>query len=559
MSAGPQRAATSRQPMRRLPIIALIAVATGAAFPGFQEAYRSITAGEIRAHLLFLASDRLEGRKPGTQGADIAADYIAERFESFGLEPVGGSYFHEVPLTGITTDPATASLAFEVDDARLPASYPSDAVIWPGSARPSVQVGAELVFVGYGVHAPEWGWDDYKGRDVQGRVLLILPGDPPAPPDEPDLFHGRSLTYYGRWTYKLEEARRRGATGALLVHAPRSTGYPWDVVTTSWTGERLTLDEDGLGAAVLLQGWLTEDFARQALALAGLDLGELTVRAARHDFAPTPTGMTVRSRMNNRSRPVPARNVVGYIPGRSNDVVVFTAHYDHLGIGPAVDGDSIYNGAYDNASGVSVLLEVADAFARLGESTERGVLFMATTAEEAGLLGAHHYVNQPLFPVDATAAVINFDGANLWGETHDVIAPGVHHSTLGAMLRERAAQLDIVVRPDPVPERGAFFRSDHFPFARAGVPALYLQHGLAFRGRPAGWGDSVMGAWLEDHYHRPSDEVPPDMDLSGAVQQARLAFTVGLDLANAPAAPTWLERPPFPLSSHTGVPAPKDR
>ncbi len=544
--------------MRRTLLSAALALTAGAVVAGvppvdFQTAWESITAAEIRAHLFLLSSDRLEGRQPGTRGADIAAEYIAGRFISYGLEPVNGTHFQDVPLTGTTTDPTTISLAFEVADARLPASYPDDAVIWPGAPHPSIQVSGELLFVGYGVHAPEWGWDDYKGRDVHGRILLILAGDPPSPPDDPGRFEGRALTYYGRWSYKMEEARRRGATGALIVHRPEAAGYDWDVVSSSWTGEQLTLDEEGLGGPVLLQGWLTADFTRRALALADLDFDELTVRAARSDFTPARTGMTVRSRMNSRSRPVQAQNVVGYFPGRTDEVVIFTAHYDHLGIGPAVDGDSVYNGAYDNASGVSALLEIADAFARL-DPTDRGVLFIATTAEEAGLLGARHYINQPLFPLPATAAVINIDGANIWGETHDVIAPGVHRSTLARTLGARALEMGMRVRPDPAPENGTFFRSDHFPFARAGIPALYLQHGLEFRGRPAGWGDALMARWLRDHYHRPSDELEAELDLSGAVQQARLAFAVGFDIVSAPDAPAWLDGapprfgPPHPAS-----------
>jgi Zn-dependent M28 family amino/carboxypeptidase len=535
--------------MRRSLFIAFLLIAAGtvaASAPagGFQEAWESITAAEIRAHLFLLSSDRLEGRQPGTRGADIAAEYIAGRFISYGLEPVAGTYFQGVPLTGITTDPTTVSLAFEGDDARLPAVHPDDAVIWPGAPLPSVQVSGELLFVGYGVHAPEWGWNDYKGRDVHGRVLLILAGDPPSPPDDPGRFDGRALTYYGRWSYKLEEARRRGAIGALIIHRPESAGYDWGVVSSSWTGEQLSLEEEaGTGTPVLLQGWLTTDFARRALALADLDLDELAVRAARADFSPVSTGMTVRSRMNSRSRAVRAQNVVGYLPGRTDEIVVFTAHYDHLGIGPAVDGDSIYNGAYDNASGVSALLEVADAFARL-DPAGRGVLFVATTAEEAGLLGARHYINQPLFPLEATIAVVNIDGVSIWGETHDVIAPGVHRSTLARNVGARAAEMGMRVRPDPAPERGGFFRSDHFPFARAGIPALYLQHGLDFRGRPAGWGDDLMARWLRENYHQPSDELGADPDLSGAVQQARLAFAVGFDLVTASEAPAWLDGTP---------------
>lgn len=535
-----------------------LAVLAVASLVGFQTAADSITAAEIRAHLFLLSSDRLEGRQPGTRGADVAMEYIAARFIGLGLQPVGGTYFHDVPLTGITTDPTSLSLAIEAAGARLPASVPAEAIVWAGADLPSIHVSGEIVFVGYGVHAPEWEWDDYKGRDLSGRVLLILAGDPPSPPDEPALFDGRALTYYGHWSYKLEEARRRGATGALIIHRLETAGSSWDLLSRSWAAERLMLRDDEEGAPVLLQGWLTDDFARRALQQARLDLDELTANAARQDFRPLATGMTLRSRMNSRSREVRAQNVVGFLPGRTEEVVVFTAHYDHLGTGPANGADSIYNGAYDNASGVSVLLEVADAFARL-DDTGRGLLFMATTGGEAGMLGARQYVKEPLFPIDGTAAAINVDGVNLWGETHDVIAPGAHLSTLGATLGERAAGMGLVVRDDPRPENGTFFRSDHFPFARAGVPSLYLQHGLDFRRRPAGWGDTLMKVWLAEHHHRPSDELEPGADLAGAVQQARLLFAIGYDIANAETTPSWLEGAPFGAARESDTSTPERR
>lgn len=526
----------------------LIGLAATVALVGFEEARDSITAEEIQAHLFLLSSDQLAGRAPGTPGGDIAADYIKSRFMGMGLEPVNGSHFQEVPMVGITTDPVSLSLGFEREDGRVDAAYPGDAVVWPGIPDRAVQVSGELVFVGYGIDAPAWRWDDFGDRDLTGKVLLFLVGDPPSPPDEPELFDGRALTYYGRWTYKVEEARRRGATGALIIHRDDVAGYGWDVVRSSWTGERFALPDQDAGAPVLLQGWLTTPFARTMLAEAGLELDELVVRAARRDFRPVSTGVTVRARMSSRSREVRTRNVVGYLPGTDSaadeEVVIFTAHYDHLGVGPPFEGDSIYNGAYDNASGVAVLLEVADAFARV-ERPRRSVLFLATTGEEAGLLGAHHYVRRPLFPLHRTAAALNIDGANLWGETDDVIAPGARLSSLGDLLRERADEAGLEVRSDPAPERGMFFRSDQFPFARAGIPAVNIQHGLRFRGRPEGWGDRLMERWLEEHYHRPSDELRPDLDLAGAVQQARLLFSVGYDAATADSLPAWRDHAPY--------------
>ena len=514
-----------------------------AAAIGFQEARDGITADEIRAHLYFLSQDELGGRAPGTRGAELAAGYIKTQFLRMGLRPVDGSFFQNVPLVGTTIDPTTASLAFEVEGGRVAARYPEDAVFWPGLTEPSVQLEGELVFVGYGIEAPEWEWDDFDGRNLDGKVLVFLVGDPPAPPDEPDLFDGRAMTYYGRWSYKFEEARRRGAAGALIIHTDEAAGYGWGVVRSSWTGETYTLAGDRRGPPVL-KGWLTRDLAARVFSEADVDLAELYVRAARRDFTPVATGITVRGRLSGRSREIDARNVVGYAPGAGpagDEVVVFTAHYDHLGIGPPVDGDSIYNGAYDNASGVALLLEVAEAFAALDSLPRRTALFVATTAEEAGLLGARHYVRAPVFPIERTVAAFNIDGANLWGETDDVVALGAERSTLGALLRPRAMEMGLAIRPDPEPEKGAFFRSDHFAFALAGVPVLYLRHGLDYRGRPAGWGDRMMRRWAAESYHQPSDEYGPGIDLSGAVQQGRLVFSVGYDAATAETRPEWYD------------------
>ena len=530
-----------------LPILrfALIATVVGGLVAGHQQP-PGITAEELRAHTSFLAQDEMLGRAPGTRGGELASEYIMAQFLEMGLEPIGGSYFQEVPLIGVTTDPTTVSLAFEDEDGRVPLPYPTETVIWPGAPRASVQVAGEMVFVGYGIHAPEWGWDDYGGRDVSGKVVVVLIGEPPAPPEEPDLFEGPALTYYGRWTYKLEEARRRGATGALIVHAEDAAGYGWSVVRSSWTGDRLMLPDAGDGPPVELQGWITREGARQAFGLAGLELAELYARAARRDFAPVATGITVRARMNSRIRSLSSRNVVAYRPGTSSDdVVVFTAHYDHLGVGPPVDGDSIYNGAYDNASGVALLLEVAEAFAELEEGTPRGAVFLATTAEEAGLLGARHYVRSPLVPLERTLAVINVDGANLWGETDDIVPLGAARSNLRRVVQPRADELGLQILPDPQPAEGSFFRSDHFAFAQAGIPVLYVRHGLRFRDRPEGWGAELMERWASANYHQPSDEYDPSLDFAGAVQQARLVFGVGYDIAASEFVPEWDEDSPF--------------
>jgi Zn-dependent M28 family amino/carboxypeptidase len=512
-----------------------------------QEALRGIQAGRIRAHLAFLADDMLEGRAPGTRGAGIAARYIAAQLARAGVEPIRGSYFQNVPLLGWRPDPSRVRADFTRGAAALTLDYPDDAVLWLESGADSAAATGELVFVGYGTRAPEYQWDDFKGRDVRGRILLVLSSDPPAPPGQPLVFDGPALSWYGRYTYKIEEAARRGAAGIVIVHTPEGAGYDWDVVESSWTGEQLALPADTLRATspLQLQGWLTFDAARRVLDLAELDLNELFVRAARPDFQPVFTGIAASLRAGGTARRFSGTNVVGMVAGshatRTGEVVVYTAHYDHLGIGPPVNGDSIYNGAYDNASGVALLLEIAEAFASLADRPDRSVLFLFPTAEEAGMLGSSWYVRQPLVPIDRTVAALNIDGANIWGETEDVSAVGLERSTLGVTFERQAAALGLRVEGERAPGLGFFFRSDHFPFARAGVPALFIDHGTTFRGRPGAWGDSVLADYKTRRYHRPQDAYDRSFNLAGAVQQGRHAFLVGHNVANAPARPRWYE------------------
>ncbi|MEJ2678479.1 MAG: M28 family peptidase [Gemmatimonadota bacterium] len=494
----------------------------------------------MRAHIAFLASDALAGRAPGSRGGRIAARYIASEFMRAGLLPPDSTYFQPVPLRGVRTDSASFGLAFESADHRVEARYVHDAVVWTGEAKTELQLAADLVFVGYGIVAPEYGWDDYKGRDVKGRVVLILVGDPPTPPGRPDLFKGSALTYYGRWTYKLEEAARQGAAGALLIHTELGAGYGWDVVQSSWSGEHFFLERQ-FGPTLALEGWVRYGFAQRILASAGLNLDELYVRAARRDFRPTSTGLTVRALFNSHIRRLETANVIGMLPGHGNragEAVVVTAHYDHLGVGLPVEGDSIYNGAYDNASGVSVLLALAGALPRSDPKPGRTILFVATAAEEAGLLGARYYVQHPVVPLDSTVADINIDGASLWGETNDMVALGAERSTLGAAVRNRGAQLGIRIHPDVATDKGYFFRSDMFPFAVAGVPSIQVEHGSSFRNGSAA-ADS-LATFARKHYHKPSDEYRPGISLAGAAQLARFLFLTTLDIANAAQPPHWL-------------------
>jgi Zn-dependent M28 family amino/carboxypeptidase len=521
-----------------------------------QHAVRGIQQSAVRAHLAFLADDLLEGRAPGTRGAGIAARYIAGQLLHAGVEPVRGSYYQTVPLAGWRADPRRVALEFTANGTRLPLRYPRDAVIWLSGAD-SAHVTGEIVFAGYGVRAPEYQWDDFKGRDLRGRILVVLVRDPPAPPGQPLIFDGGALTYYGRWTYKVEEAARQGAAAVLIVHTPEGAGYPWSVVESSFAGEQLALPPDtAVPLPPRVQGWLSLDAARRLFATAGLSLDELFVQAARRDFQPVFTGIAGSLRAAGSTRRFEGANVVGILTGghaaRRGEVVVYTAHYDGLGIGTAVDGDSIYNGAYDNASGVAVLLEVARAFASLAPPPDRSILFLFTTAEEAGLLGASWYVRQPLVPLQRTVAALNIDGANLWGETWDVSAVGLERSTLGLTFASQATALGLRVSGERAPEKGFFFRSDHFAFARAGVPSLFFDHGTDFVNRPPGWGDTVLARFETERYHQPGDRYDPALDLGGAVQQARHAFLVGHSVATTPAPPRWYRGAPF-------APQPRDR
>lgn len=526
-------------------VAAAPALAQDTARASLPQAARSIRADQMAAHLAFLADDALEGRAPGRRGARIAARYIVSQLSRAGIEPLSGSYYQPVPLLGWDPDPRRVSVHYTGGDSSAALAVPDDAIVWLDSGADSALVRGAVVFAGYGVRAPEYGWDDYKGSDVRNRIVVVLSGDPPAPPGEPLIFEGGAMTYYGRYAYKIEEARRQGAGALIIVHTDDGAGYPWPVVQKSWAGEQLALPPDSATAAsaLQLQGWLTLDAARRVFASVDLDIDELYVRAARRDFQPAPTEITMQLRAGGRTRRFESNNVAGIVrgkhPTRRADAVLFTAHYDHLGIGPAVDGDSIYNGAYDNASGVALLLEIAEAFARHTPRTDRSVIFLFTTAEEAGMLGASWYVRRPLLPLRRTVAALNIDGANLWGETDDVSAVGLERSTLGAVFEQQAAVMGLRVEGERAPDKGFFFRSDHFPFARARVPALYLDHGITYRERPPDWGMNTLSRYEAERYHQPDDEYDPAFDLSGAVQQGRHAFLIGLDIANSEQTPRW--------------------
>ncbi|OLC11350.1 MAG: hypothetical protein AUH41_00735 [Gemmatimonadetes bacterium 13_1_40CM_66_11] len=496
------------------------------------------------AHLRFLASDLLEGRAPATRGGRLAAEYIAAQFQALGLEPAGanGTYFQPVALVGMTPQPSLSwGKAGGVSDSLR---YRDAFVAWAERPEADISATGDVVFVGYGIRAPEWQWDDYKGVDLHGKVLLMLVNDPGLV--DSTVFLGKILTYYGRWTYKLEEAARQGAAGAILIHTTESATYPWEVVRGSWSVEQFKLDQPR-SPSLAFAGWVTEASARMALAKAGLNLDSLSQAAARRDFHPLSTGLTAAVRIQSALRRVESENVAARLPGRdqrlASQAVLITAHWDHKGIGPMVRGDSIYNGAEDNASGVATILGTAKALMQLPRPA-RAILFIATTAEESGLLGSEAYVQHPLIPLAQTAAVLNLDVTSVRGATRDIGALGMDRSTLGPVFEAaaRAESLNVASQPDV---RGSFFRSDHFPFARSGVPSLSIKPGVDFVGRPKGWGEQQESVYNQERYHQPSDEYQPAFRYAGMAQEVRVTVRTARAIANDPAMPRWLPSSEF--------------
>jgi len=502
----------------------------------------------LDAHLRFLASDLLEGRAPATRGGRLAAAYVAAQFQTLGLEPAGanGTYFQPVALVGMTPQPAFSW--GKPGTAPDTLAYRDAFVAWAERPEADVSATGEVVFVGYGIRAPEWQWDDFKGADLQGKVLLMLVNDPGLA--DTTIFLGKILTYYGRWTYKLEEAARQGAAGAVLIHTTESATYPWEVVRGSWSVEQFKLDQPQ-SPSLAFAAWVTESSARGALTKVGLNLDSLTRAAARRDFHPVPTGLTAAVRIHSALRRVESENVAARLPGAggrsdprlASQAVLLTAHWDHKGIGPVVRGDSIYNGAEDNASGVAALLGAAKALTQLPRPA-RSILFVATTAEESGLLGSEAYVQHPLVPLAQTAAVLNLDVTNVRGATRDIGVLGMDRSTLGPVFETaaRAESLKVGSQPDV---RGSFFRSDHFPFARAGVPALSIKPGIDFVGRPQGWGEEQENIYNQQRYHQPSDEYQPTFRYAGLAQEVRVTVRTARAIANDPTMPRWLPTSEF--------------
>jgi len=515
-----------------------------------QPALESITPDGLLAHIKVLASDEFEGRAPGTKGEELSVKYISDQFKQIGLKPGNpdGTYTQGVPLAGIKSEPR---MSFTIGDKTSDLKNPDDFVASSARLEPEIKIDkSDMVFVGYGVVAPEYGWDDYKDVDVHGKTLLILIGDPPVPdPKDPSkldekMFKGKAMTYYGRWTYKYEIAAQKGAAAAIIIHETEPAAYPWQVVRSSWGKENFELDSPNKNMdAVSARSWITRDVAKKLIADCGKDFDALKRSALTQGFRPVALNAKANLDIKQQIRSFKSHNVIGKLEGDDpklrDEFIIYTAHWDHLGRHPELQGDQIFNGAIDNASGVASVLELAAAFTKLNPSPKRSVLFMATTAEEAGLLGAKFYAEHPLYPLEKTLADINIDGINPWGKTHDIEDLTNSNSTLDDLLGQAAARQERVMKPNSEPEKGGFYRVDSFEFAKASVPVLHAARGIEVIGKPPGYGKQKRDEFVAKHYHQPSDEVDPTWDLSGAVQDIQLLFEIGYQVANGDKFPEW--------------------
>jgi Zn-dependent M28 family amino/carboxypeptidase len=568
-------------PMKRFVVaLALIIAVAGVAgcskpaqgpAPGKPVAFPDIDGNAVLQHTKVLASDEYEGRAPGTKGEELTVAYIEDQFRKAGVKPGNpdGTFIQKVPLVGITPDPnATLTLRKGAKQATL--KFKDDFVAWtkrvatPGQMRfgdvtitgdqasgsETIGVsGSDIVFVGYGVQAPEFKWDDYKGADLKGKTLVVLVGDPPVPdPGDPSkldahTFGGRAMTYYGRWTYKYEMGAKVGADAVLIVHETGPAGYPYSVVQGKTREQFDLVAADNNRSRAAVEGWIPLEQAHALFSMAGLDFDAAKKQALGRDFKPVPLGVKASITLRNTVRKIDSRNVVGKIDGSDpvlkNEYVVYTSHWDHFGIGAPVNGDKVYHGAKDNATGIGGMIEIGRAFAKLSPAPKRSILLLAVTAEEQGLLGSEYYATAPLYPLSKTAAVINMDALNVNGKTKDLTVVGLGASDLDDYASQVAGEQARVVKGDPAPENGGYYRSDHFPFAKQGVPAINSGGGSEYVGRPADWGEQIRKTYTANDYHKPSDTVRPDWDMSGAVQDLQYYWMMGYRVAQAGKFPEW--------------------
>ncbi len=504
----------------------------------------AISGERMRPHVKFLASDLLEGRGVGTRGGDLAAEYIASQFAVAGAKPAGdnGTYFQKVMLVGTDPQPSTQmsiTAAGKGEGSSL--KWLDEFIGVTFSQKPEAEFDADAIFVGHGIVAPEYQWDDYKGIDVRGKVVVLFTGEPPS--DDPKFFTGPALTYYGRWTYKYEEATRHGAVGAIIIHTTPTASYGWNVVRSSWSKEEIAPKTETGAHALSFAGWVTTEAGQRFASSLGKSVDELLKMADTRGFVAMPMPLKVHLKTQSKVREIASRNVVAKVDGSDpvlkSEAVIFSAHWDHLGVGEKIDGDGIYNGAVDNATGCSMLLELAHAWASLPQKPKRSALFLAVTAEESGLLGSEYYGQHPVVAAGKTALALNFDAFQPYGRYNDVGLYGSERLTISPMVQEAAKRFDLRIAPDPRPSAGTYYRSDHFSFARVGIPAFSVDQGDELTGKPPGAGKKLYEEFNDKHYHQPSDEYHDDWNFAGMETYARFGFLVNYNVANAPKLPTW--------------------
>ena len=519
---------------RALAVLLTVGVATGGGL--------EISESKLSAHIRYLASDELEGRGVGTRGEKLATDYLAAQLRSAGAQPAGerGSYFQPVPLMCSTTSPG-ATLQVSGQRQTFSLTFVKDFVGTAFSQVPDNDFDGPAVFVGHGISAPEYGWDDYKEQDVRGKILVYFTNEPPS--KDGKFFEGSALTYYGRWTYKFEEATRRGAAAALIIHTTQTAGYGWSVVNGSFSREMPELKLEPGQHGLKLAAWLSQEAGERLVKATGKSVDELLHLANQRSFRPIPLGVIVKGHIPVRLREVESRNVVGRVEGSDpklkSQAVLYTAHWDHLGISVSVKGDKIYNGAVDNATGCALVLELARAWAGLPHKPKRSALFAFVTAEESGLLGSEYFGKHPVVAAGLTAADINYDALYPFGKTRDVLVTGAERTTLWPVVERDAKSMNLQIAKDQTPEQGHYYRSDHFSLARVGIPAFSISQGNTYIGKPADFGKTIFEQYNAEHYHRPSDEYRADWSFSGMVQMAEFGLKLGIDVANLEALPTW--------------------
>jgi Zn-dependent M28 family amino/carboxypeptidase len=522
-----------------------------------EAAVASLNTDELAHDVEILSSDDFEGRFPASPGEEKTIAFIKDEFEKVGLKPGNGdSFFQEVPLVEITATPQT-NLLITGADKPLEFTFEDDFVGLTLQVQEKVSIeNSDMVFVGYGIVAPEYQWNDYEGIDAKGKTVVMLVNDPGFATQDPALFKGRAMTYYGRWTYKYEEAARQGAACAIIIHETEPAAYGWEVVRNGWTGPNFNLvSEDGNASRCAVESWITLETAQTIFKAAGKNYEEMKESAAKPGFKAVPLGLKASLSLENKIRNAVSRNVIGLLPGseRADEFVIYTAHWDHFGRNPNLEGDQIFNGALDNATGTSALIELAEAFKKLGSPPLRSILFMAVTAEEQGLLGSEYYATHPIYPLTKTAAVINMDALNIYGRMKDIRIVGYGQSELDDYVKAYAEQVGRVVLPDPTPEKGSFYRSDHFPFAKQGVPALSAGSGVQHIEKGEEWGLAQREKYIRERYHKPSDEFDNTWDLSGLQDELHMYFMIGYRLSIESSFPNWKEGSEFKLKRDTAM------